>query len=33
VVNTNAFVRVLGTEFNISSYPEDAAINILIEGG
>jgi ferric-dicitrate binding protein FerR (iron transport regulator) len=34
VVNTNAFnVRVLGTEFNISSYPEDAAINtVLIEG-
>jgi hypothetical protein len=26
-------VRVLGTEFNISSYPEDAAINtVLIEG-
>ncbi|MFT5214341.1 MAG: transmembrane sensor [Patiriisocius sp.] len=34
VVNTNAVnVRVLGTEFNISSYPEDAAINtVLIEG-
>ncbi|PKH68993.1 hypothetical protein CXF59_01595 [Flavobacterium sp. ALD4] len=34
VVNTNAVnVRVLGTEFNISSYPEDASIStVLIEG-
>jgi ferric-dicitrate binding protein FerR (iron transport regulator) len=33
VVNTNAFnVRVLGTEFNISSYPEDAINTVLIEG-
>ncbi|WP_016988186.1 FecR family protein [Flavobacterium sp. ACAM 123] len=34
VVNSNAInVRVLGTEFNLSSYPEDEAINtVLIEG-
>ncbi|HCE55985.1 MAG TPA: iron dicitrate transport regulator FecR [Lutibacter sp.] len=34
IVNTdNVNVRVLGTEFNISSYPEDTSINtVLIEG-
>lgn len=34
IVNTNNVnVRVLGTEFNISSYPEDLSINtVLIEG-
>jgi hypothetical protein len=34
VVNSNAInVRVLGTEFNLSSYPEDEAINtVLLEG-